>query len=144
MSAEEKSSRSDALRAARQRRMAEWFGKRKWRICKELTFENDDLDVQQGEFWIKGGKVFRTPFGNKGTHGYILQEVHPETGVDVWDENQRAPSRASFGWVIISRASGVYPGCIDEVPPRPYGSPGGLASSRIREKKEAGDGESRL
>jgi hypothetical protein len=109
--------------------MAEWFGTRRWRVCSELTFETDDLDVRAGEFWVKGGKVFRTPFGNKGTHGYILQEVNPATGEDVWDKEKKVPSRASFGWVTINSAAEMFPGSI-EVPPRPYGQPGGLAAGR--------------
>jgi hypothetical protein len=121
--------RSSALRTAREKRMADWFGTRHWRVCTELTFETDDLDVQAGEFWVKGGKVFRTPFGNKGSHGYIIQEVNPDTGEDVWDKEKNAPSRASFGWVTLNSAAEMFPGSVD-VPPRPYGQPGGLAAGR--------------
>jgi len=126
--AEEKSTRSDALRASREKLMAEWFGKRRWRVCTELTFENDDLDVQAGEFWVKAGKVFRTPFGNKGTHGYILQEVDRH-GRDVWDKEKDVRSRASFGWVTIKHAADMFPQSV-VVPPRPYGKPGGMAAAR--------------
>lgn len=115
----EQTSRSAALQSARRRRMAEWFGTRKWRVRSELTFENDSLLVEAGEFWVKGGKKFRTPFGNKGSHGYILQEVNPDTGMDVWDGEK--PVRASFGWVTIKNAAEMFPGSIAEVPVRPYG-----------------------
>jgi hypothetical protein len=116
--------RSAALRSARERRMAEWFKDRRWRVAAELTFQNKDMRVVQGEFWVAEGKVFRTPFGNKGTHGYILQEVDPATGDDLWDDVKHEPSRASFGWVTISSAARMYPGSIAEVPPRPYGKRG--------------------
>lgn len=115
--------RSAALKAARGRRMAGWFKDRKWRVASELTFENDDLRVEAGEFWVKGGKVFKTPFGNKGSHGYILQEVTPD-GSDLWNAETHEPSRVSFGWVTIKSASEMYPGSIAEVPPRPYGKAG--------------------
>jgi hypothetical protein len=101
--------------------MAEWFKNRRWRVASELSFEDADRRVEAGEFWIKGGKVFRTPFGNKGTHGYILQEVNPDTGMDVWDDKGHAPSRAAFGWVTIKAASDMFPGSIAEMPKRPYG-----------------------
>ena len=131
--------RSAALRVARARRMAEWFEKRRWRVCAEMTYETEDIKVIAGEFGIKNGKVFKTPFGNKGTHGYILQEVDPATGQDVWvvkkDAEGKATqerSRASFGWVTIKSASELYPGSIAEVPPRPYGQRGGVAAQISR------------
>lgn len=126
-------SKSAALRTARQQRMADWFERRRWRVADELTFENADLRVESGEFWVLGGQVFRTPFGNKGRHGYILQEIDPRTGADVWtgEGERRAPSRAPFGWVTMNHASGAFPGSIvvrgesgnlvPGVPPRPYG-----------------------
>ena len=126
------------MRAAREKRMAEWFGERRWRVCEELTFENDSVAVKAGEFWVKGGKVFKTPFGNKGTHGYILQEVSPEAGIDMWDDEANAPSRASFGWVTINSAAVLYPGSIAKVPPRPYGKLGGVAAGMDKEE-EGGD-----
>lgn len=127
---ETESTRSVALRAARASRMAEWFEKRSWRLCTELTYETDEITVRKGEFWIKNGKVFRTPFGNKGSHGYILQEVQRKTGADVWKKGGKEPSRASFGWITISHAAEMFPGSIVEVPPRPYGQPGGVAAAR--------------
>jgi hypothetical protein len=130
----EESTRSIALRAARATRMSDWFEGRSWRVCTELTYETPEMVVRQGEFWIKDGKVFKTPFGNKGTHGYILQEVQPGTGADVWKKGGKEPSRASFGWITISHASQMYPGSIVEVPHRPYGQRGGVAAAL--EKKE--------
>lgn len=126
--------RSTALKAARDKRMAEWFGERRWRVCSELSFENDDLRVESGEFWVKGGKVFRTPFGNKGSHGYILQEVNPDTGMDVWDGDKQV--RASFGWVTIRNAAEMFPGSIAEVPERPYGKRVGAGGADVT--REAG------
>jgi hypothetical protein len=134
--------RSSALKVARQRRMHEWFGKRRWRVCTELSYEHEAIVVRDGEFWIKGGdKVFRTPFGNKGTHGYILQEVDPVTGQDVWTVREgtqvkQERSRASFGWVVLKRASEMFPGSIVKLPPRPYGQRGGVASGLEKNRKE--------
>jgi hypothetical protein len=116
--------------------MAEWFGTRRWRVCSELNSATDDLVVESGEFWVAAGKVFRTPFGNKGTHGYILQEVDPDTGADVWDEGK--PSRAPFGWVTIRNAAEMFPGSIAEVPPRPYGR---RVSERMHRDDENGKGD---
>lgn len=129
MEEQEESTRSTALRAARANRMSEWFAKRAWRVCTELTYETPVIIVKQGEFWIKDGKVFKTPFGNRGTHGYILQEVDPKTGADVWKKGGKEPSRASFGWITISHAAEMYPGSIVEVPSRPYGQRGGVAAA---------------
>lgn len=125
----EETPRSSALRRSREDKMAQWFGQRRWRVAIELTFENSDIVVHEGEFWVKGGKVFRTPFGNKGTHGYIMQEVNPETGRDVWDDKEHGPSRVSLGWVIIRNAAQMFPGSITDVPPRPYGQRGGVAAA---------------
>jgi hypothetical protein len=113
--------------------MAEWFKDRRWRVCTELGFEHDDMVVRNGELWVKNGKVFKTPFGNKGTHGYILQEVNPDTGLDVWDDKKHEPSRAPFGWVTIKHADEMFPGSIVEVPPRPYGKRGGVSAARDTE-----------
>jgi hypothetical protein len=110
--------------------MVEWFGLRRWRVCTELTYDTADISVKQGEFWILNGKVFRTPFGNKGTHGYILQEVDQKTGADIWRGND--PSRVSFGWITIRNAAEMFPRSIVEVPQRPYGQRGGVAASRTR------------
>jgi hypothetical protein len=129
---QEESARSQALREARMARMTEWFGKRSWRVCTELTSDTTEITVRKGEFWIKGGKVFKTPFGNRGTHGYILQEVDRKTGADVWKKGGKEPSRASFGWITISHAADMFPGSIVEVPPRPYGQRGGVASALER------------
>lgn len=126
--AQYESSRSTALRAAREQRMAEWFGSRRWRLCTELTYEATDISVKQGEFWILNGKLFRTPFGNKGKHGYILQEVNPSTEADIWRGDE--PSRASFGWITLKSASDMFPRSIVAVPPRPYGQQGGVAAGR--------------
>jgi len=123
----DQSSRSIALHAARTKRMSEWFGKRRWRVCSELNYETPDVTVKNGEFWILNGKVFRTPFGNKGTHGYILQEVDLRSGADVWSNKE--PSQASFGWVTIKSASDMFPDSIVEVPSRPYGKLGGVSAS---------------
>jgi hypothetical protein len=112
--------------------MAEWFNGRSWRVCTELTYDNPVMRVKQGEFWIKGGKVFKTPFGNRGTHGYILQEVDPKTGADVWKKGGKEPSRVSFGWITISHAAEMYPKSIIEVPARPYGQRGGVAGALER------------
>lgn len=120
--------RSSALRAARERRMREWFGDRRWRVCTELSYAHEDVVVKAGELWIQNGKVFRTPFGNKGTHGYILQEVDPKTGTDVWKPDRSGPVQATFGWITIKNASDMFPGSIVEVPPRPYGQRGGVAA----------------
>jgi hypothetical protein len=127
----EQGSRSTALHAARDARMAYWFCKRRWRVRTELNYETDDATVRNGEFWIHNGKVFKTPFGNKGTHGYILQEVDPATGNDVW--NGKEPSQVSFGWVTIKSAADMFPGSIVEVPPRPYGKLGGVAGALDRQ-----------
>ncbi len=132
---EEESGRSTALRAARASRMAEWFEGRCWRVATELTTESSVWTVRQGEFWIKDGKVFKTPFGNRGTHGYVLQEVDPKTGADVWKKDGIEPSRASFGWITISHAAEMYPGSIVEVPPRPYGQRGGVAGALERKEE---------
>lgn len=115
----------------RERRMQEWFGSRRWRLCTELTYERESISVHQGEFWILAGKVFRTPLGNKGTHGYILQEVDPATGADMFLES--GPSRASFGWGAISKAAEMFPNSIVEVPPCPYGRRGGVFAA-LRKK----------
>jgi hypothetical protein len=124
---QEESARSTALRAARMARMSEWFDGRRWRVCTELTYDTPEVTVRQGEFWVKDGKVFRTPFGNKGTHGYVLQEVEPETGADIWRDDE--PSRASFGWIMISHAAEMFPGSIVLVPPRSYGQRGGVGAA---------------
>src|SRR6266849_3979192 len=99
--------RGAALQAALEKRMTAWFGSRRWLVCSELSYMIDDVTVKRGEFLILNDKVFRTPFGNKGKHGYILQEVEPDTGADVWHGNE--PSRASFGWVIIRNAKDKFP-----------------------------------
>lgn len=125
--------RSAAVHAAHSRRMAEWFEGRRWRVCTELSYDHADVKVVKGEFWVARGKVFRTPFGNKGSHGYILQEVNPDTGLDVWDGAKVEPSRAPFGWVTIKNAAEMFPGCIAEVPPRPYGRRGGLTAPPAKE-----------
>jgi hypothetical protein len=121
----EQDSRSVALRASRDNRMREWFGERRWRVCSELSSDIPDVLVRSGEFWVLNGKVFKNPFGNKGTHGYIIQEVDPDTGVDLWNDD--GPSRAQFGWIVLDKAVKLFPGSIVEVPPRPYGKPGGVA-----------------
>jgi hypothetical protein len=110
-------------RAVRATKMAEWFQARRRRVCTELTDENAEITVRQGEFWVKDGNVFKTPFGNKATHGYVLQEVDPKTGAD------KGTTRASFGWPVISHADEQFPGSITEVPPRPYGRRGGVAGA---------------
>ena len=138
---EQGSSRSGSLRESRQKRMAEWFQGRRWRVCTELSSEQTDVVIRKGEFWVTGGKVFRTPLGNKGTHGYILQEISVKTGQDVWKstgpgENDVAPSRVPFGWVTIRNASEMFPGSITEVPPRPYGQRGGVAAALAKEGGE--------
>lgn len=122
------SERSEALKASHVRRMAEWFEGRRWRVCSELNTDQQDILVKNGEFWVKDGKVFRSPLGNKGKHGYILQEVD-EAGNDIWSaELDPAPVRAPFGWVTIRNASEMFPGSIIEVPPRPYGRRGGVSA----------------
>jgi hypothetical protein len=100
--------------------MAEWFQGRTWRVRTERISETAEVSVRRGEFWAKNGAVVRTPLGNKARHGYILQEVDPETGADIGPE-------ALFGWVIISNAAEMFPGSIAEVPRRPYGQRGGVA-----------------
>lgn len=138
MSDDQQASRGDALRRSREGRMAEWFKDRRWRVAIELAFETPDIVVDGGEFWTKDDKVFRTPFGNKGKHGYIMQEVNPDTGLDVWDDEKHEPSRVTFGWVTIKHAADMFPGSIAEVPARPYGQRGGVAAAL---EKKAGKQE---
>lgn len=106
-------SRSGALRRSREQKMKQWFGARHWRVATEVSSETDDVVIAAGEFWTKGGKVFQTPLGHKGRHGYIMQEVRD--GVDV------PGSRVTFGWVTLAKAAEMFPGSIVELPPRPYG-----------------------
>lgn len=107
-------SRSEALRRSRELKMSQWFGARRWRVATDVSSENDDVVIVQGEFWTKGGKVFQTPLGHKGRHGYILQEV-TQDGVDIPN------SRVTFGWVTLNTASEMFPGSVIDLPPRPYG-----------------------
>lgn len=124
--ADDDTTRSGKLRAARDQKMAQYFAGRRWRVAEEVTLEDDNVVIRKGEFWVKDGKVFRTPFGNKGVHGYILQEVDPK-GRDIHEPGDVSkPSRAAFGWVTIKHASEQFPGSIVEVPPRPYGRRGGV------------------
>lgn len=126
------SSRGDALRRSREQKMSAWFGGRRWRLAKETSLENDDVLIREGEFWTKDGKVFRTPFGHKGQHGYILQEI-------TQDGEVIPGSRATFGWITLANASEMFPGSVAEVPPRPYGKksplddgpPGGSTPERV-------------
>lgn len=141
----ELSQRGQRLREAREAKMAEWFQHRRWRVCTELTSESEDLVVRGGEFWVRNGKVFRSPFGNKGTHGYILQEIDVASGLDRWRAvpssqggNEAEPVRAPFGWVTINHASEMFPGSIVQVPPRPYGQRGGVSASLDRERQPDG------
>jgi hypothetical protein len=104
----------NALRRSREQKMEQWFGGRRWRLATETSLENEDVLIRDGEFWTKDGKVFRTPFGHKGHHGYILQEI-TQDGADI------PGSRATFGWITLQHASEMFPGSVAEVPPRPYG-----------------------
>lgn len=116
------SSRGEALRRSRNQKMTDWFGGRRWRLATETSLENEDVLIRDGEFWMKPGRVFRTPFGHKGRHGYVLQEID-QNGADI------PGSRVTFGWITLQNASEMFPGSVD-VPPRPYGKKSPLGDSR--------------
>ncbi len=135
--------RANALRAeARARRMAEWFGNgRRWRIARELSYSTDNVICMSGQFWCLNDTCYKTPFGNKGIHGYVIAEVDPSTGKDVSVDGK--PVRAVFGYTTIAHAAGMFPGSVGEVPVNPYGRPGGTtawlrAGQEDRHRREQG------
>jgi hypothetical protein len=105
--------RRKALQESRQRRYAEYFDGRKWRIA--------------GKFQLPKGQAFQTPFGHKGRAGWIIQEVVGGTDVPaarkdkgVWYDAADRVVRAAFGWTTLTQAEKMFPGCmVDGVPSRP-------------------------
>src|SRR5260370_33571133 len=104
--------------------MAEWFGNgRRWRIARELSYSTDNVICMGGQFWCLNDTCYKTPFGNKGIHGYVFAEVDPSTGKDV--SVDRKPVRAVSGYTTLAHAAGMLPVCDREVPCNPYCRPAG-------------------
>jgi hypothetical protein len=104
--------RSQSLAAARQARFDKWFKDRKWRVATERTGESRDGDVvvtyDHGEFLVAEPGEFQTPLGNRGRHGFLIQEVDPATGTDI------EGSLAAFGLATLRNAAREHGSC--EVP----------------------------
>jgi hypothetical protein len=95
--------RSEVAKAARDERMREWFGTRKWRVKTEVTRTMLGIMYDHGEFWVKPPNVFQTPFGHKGRHGLIITEIDPDTGKDL------VPAvLAAFGHTALVKAQDLY------------------------------------
>jgi hypothetical protein len=107
------SSRSEAIRSARDRKLEDWFGKRRWRIATELNGKLGEANYREGEFWLPEGKVFRTPLGHVGRHGFALQEIDAQ-GNDVAD-GEGHPVRVTFGWTILRKAHERWPANVPAV-----------------------------
>ena len=84
----ERSTRGEALYAAHNEKVRAFFEGQKFKILKEVHLGEDEK--------------FATPFGNKGRHGVIIENL--ETG-----------KRDVVGWTILRRAAAQY-GSVD-LPP---------------------------
>lgn len=97
--------RSEAATKARDARLAKWFEVRRWRVRIEDSATRKvgktEVTYAQGEFWITGDHVFQTPFGYKGRHGFIIQEIDPVAGADIGDP-------VCFGHAVLDKAQGLY------------------------------------
>lgn len=114
--------RSEAAKDARDKRLRAWFGKRRWRVMTEMSGERRQrlgvaremsvVRYDQGEFWIiTRDRVFQTPFGYKGRHGFLIIEVDPETGADL-----NPLSVAAFGYGVLTKAQELFKSFPDGLP----------------------------
>jgi hypothetical protein len=104
-------SRSEAAKAQRDKRLTDWFGTRRWRVCTEVSGERKDgrdtVVYDHGEFWIIGGgarsgrPTFQTPFGHNGVHGFVIQEVDG-AGQDLGTEP------VCFGHALLAKVHALY------------------------------------
>ena len=108
--------RSVNIRASKHAKFEDWFQGRRWRICTELSGPVDGGTCTEGEIKLTAPAVFQTPFGNKGRHGFIIQEVST-------DGRDLATRPATFGLKVLREATELY-GSITNLPaPRPRGRP---------------------
>lgn len=106
---DEKDSRAEPLREARERRFAEWFEGRRWRVRTEEQgerfLEGHRTVYDHGEFWIDTPGVFQTPVGHTGSHGFILQEVDAagndiEGSMVAWGIQSIRQAATQFGAIV--------------------------------------------
>lgn len=108
-------SRSEALKAARQAAFDKWFKDRRWRIATEYDGEEHVagkpvINYVRGEFHVVPPGKFETPLKHKGRHGFILQEVDPETGADI------EGSRTAWGIQVLRKAISQHGAVTGELP----------------------------
>jgi hypothetical protein len=104
---------ADVLKEARDRKFAEWFQDRRWRVMDEVTGERDTTVVvpdgsevaiivkySAGHFTIPAPAKFYTPLGRPGRVGIMVAEIDAmgqDTGVT-----------ASFGATSLAKAQEAY------------------------------------
>lgn len=81
---------ADVLREARERKAAQWWEGRRWRVADEVTGQRTDGDVsvlyQNGHVTVSGPGKLKTPLGHTGKNGYMVAEIDAagqDTGVYV-------------------------------------------------------------
>lgn len=109
--------RSASIRESRAARMSYWFKGRQWRICTELSGPVDGGTCTEGEVRLTAPSVFQTPFGHRGRHGYIIQEVARSDGRDL------STRPVTFGLKVLREAQELYGSIVNLPPPRPRGRP---------------------
>jgi hypothetical protein len=92
------STRGEALLATRNKKMAELFKGRKYRVAQKV-------DLPQGQ-------VFVTPFGHKGRHGYVLIEVQADNAT----QDASPEFRFVIGETVIKVAHEEYEALRDGLP----------------------------
>lgn len=100
------------MSAAFDKRLAPWFGTRRWRVMREVTgnviMGGVKIAYAAGEFQIDQPGVFVTPMGHRGRRGFLLIETD-EAGHDI------AGSWQAFGEATLRRAAAAY-GTVDGLP----------------------------
>lgn len=101
---------ADALKQARERKQAEWFNCRRWRVAEEVTgtrpFTANGVEMiityDRGQFKIPVPGKFKTPLGHAGRMGYLIVEMD-EQGQDLVPEVM-----AAFGATALRQAQARY------------------------------------
>lgn len=114
--------RSEVAKDARDKRLRDWFEKRRWRIMTEMSGERRQrlgvahemavVRYDKGEFWVITDDVtFQTPFGYRGRRGFLIVEIDPGTGKDL-----SPVSAAAFGHGVLVKVQELFACFPDGVP----------------------------
>jgi hypothetical protein len=95
------------IQETRDRKFAEWFANRRWRVMSEVSGERTTeagvtIKYDGGHFVVDKPGVFQTPLGHRGREGFIVREVGAD-GSDLPD-GQTVP----FGLSVLQRAAAQF------------------------------------